>query len=124
MESIIIESTDETPKVTLDKTKGIFQLEGRSLPEDVTTFYDPIISWIKTYTEEPLANTEFVFKMEYFNTASSKMILDILLALEEIKETGNAVKIKWYYRQDDEDMEEAGEEYAEIIEIPFENIPY
>jgi hypothetical protein len=58
----------------------------------------------------------FTFKLEYFNTASSKLILDVLSALEEIE----GVTIDWYFHEDDEDMEEAGEEFSELVEIPFE----
>jgi hypothetical protein len=57
--------------------------------------------------------------MTYFNTASSKIILDILMKLEELHEDGNEVLIEWHYEEDDEDMQEAGEEYSEIVEVPF-----
>jgi hypothetical protein len=62
--------------------------------------------------------------LSYFNTASSKIILDILLKLEEIRNNGANVEIKWHYSSDDEDMMEAGEEYAEIVDIPIELIEY
>ena len=124
MEAISIAPTDETPAVELNKGTNTFEISGKSLPEDVTSFYDPILEWLDGYLSDPNPSTDFTFKMEYFNTASSKMILDILLKLEEIHEEGNKVLVKWYYRDDDEDMEEAGEEYADIVEIPFEQIPF
>ena len=74
------------------------------------------MDWIGQYATEANAATEFVFKLEYFNTASSKLILDVLSALEEIK----GMKILWYFHDDDEDMEEAGQEFSELVEIPFE----
>jgi len=123
METINIEPTDETPFVILDAANNKFEMAGKSLPEDVTSFYDPILEWLDAYSSSPNSMTNFVFRMDYFNTASSKMILDILLKLEEINEDGNDVKVSWYYPEDDEDMEEAGEEYADIVEIPFEQIP-
>lgn len=122
MEIINIKGTDDTPFVTLDKGANLFQISGRSLPEDVNLFYNPVLSWIEGYMQEPNAKTEFNFKLEYFNTASSKVILDILLKLEEIMEAGHAVVIKWHYHEDEEDMREAGEEYADIVEIPFEYV--
>jgi hypothetical protein len=116
MEIINLEGTEDTPKILLDKGNGIFEISGRSLPEDSAEYYQPIIDWLKTYGEDPLEETIFVFKLEYFNTASSKLILDILTALEEI--TG--VVIHWYFYEDDEDMEEAGEEFSELVDIDFE----
>ncbi|MCT4588835.1 MAG: DUF1987 domain-containing protein [Carboxylicivirga sp.] len=124
MEVINIAGTDDTPNVILDKDNAKFEISGRSLPEDVNMFYEPILEWIDAYAEAPVEKTEFHFKLEYFNTASSKVILDILLKFEEIVEGGNDVVIKWHYHEEEEDMLEAGEEYADIVEIPFDYISY
>ncbi|MFW6100856.1 MAG: DUF1987 domain-containing protein, partial [Bacteroidota bacterium] len=107
-----------------DKDNEIFEISGRSLPEDVSTFYEPILNWLDEYAEDPNGKTVFSFKLVYFNTASSKLLLDILMKLESLYENGNDVFIKWYYPEDDEDMQEAGEEYADIVDIPFEQISY
>jgi hypothetical protein len=122
MDVIKITGTDDTPSVHLDKDKGILELSGRSLPEDVTMFYQQILDWIDAYVKAPNDKTEFNFKLEYFNTASSKVILDILLKFEDIVENGKSVVIKWFYNEDEEDMLEAGEEYADIVSVPFEYI--
>lgn len=122
MEVIKITGTDDTPSVHLDKAGGILELSGRSLPEDVTAFYQPIIDWIDAYVKDPNDKTVFNFKLEYFNTASSKIILDVLLKFEEIAESGKEVVVKWFYNEDEEDMLEAGEEYADIVDIPFEYV--
>ena len=124
MEVIKIVGTDDTPSVTLDVANEIFEVSGRSLPEDVASFYEPILDWLDAYSEEAIAKTVFNFKLVYFNTASSKMLLDILLKLEEMYESGKEVLIRWHFPEDDEDMEEAGEEYADIVEVPFEQISY
>lgn len=124
MEVIKIVGTDDTPSVTLDVANEIFEISGRSLPEDVAAFYEPILDWLDRYSEEASGKTVFNFKLVYFNTASSKMLLDILLKLEEMYEGGKEVLVRWHFPEDDEDMEEAGEEYADIVEVPFEQISY
>ncbi len=124
MEVIKIVGTDDTPSVTMDVANEIFEVSGRSLPEDVAAFYEPIIDWLDRYSEEVVGKTVFNFKLVYFNTASSKMLLDILLKLEEMYESGKEVLVRWHFPDDDEDMEEAGEEYADIVEVPFEQIRY
>jgi len=124
METIKIQGTEDTPKVILDKDNEIMEISGRSLPEDVASFYDPILNWLDEYADGPNGKTVFNFKLVYFNTASSKLLLDVLMKLEEIHEAGNDVLIKWHYPEDDEDMEEAGEEYADIVDVPFEQVPY
>jgi hypothetical protein len=122
MEVIKILGTDDTPAVTLDAASNAFEISGRSLPEDVAAFYNPIIEWIDKYNQDPKPKTLFNFKLTYFNTASSKMLLDILMKLEELHNAGKEVLVKWHYAEDDEDMKEAGEEYADIVDVPFEQI--
>jgi len=124
MGAIIIEATRDTPGVILDPDNNKFEMNGKSLPEDVGSFYDPILEWIEGYSENPNEETIFEMKMNYFNTASSKMLLDILFALEEMAEDGKNIKINWHYKENDEDMKEAGEEYEDIVEIPFEHFSY
>ncbi len=124
MEAVKIMDTDDTPKIILDPDNDVFEVSGRSLPEDVASFYSPILSWLDRYSQNPNGITVFTFKLVYFNTASSKALLDILMKLEELHEGGHEVLIKWYFPDDDEDMEEAGQEYAEIVDIPFEQISY
>jgi hypothetical protein len=126
MRVIKIKGTDDTPKVILDATpeNPVFEVSGRSLPEDVVAFYDPLLEWLDEYAESPLPKTVIDFKLEYFNTASSKLLLDVLLKLEDMYDDGHDVLVRWHYPDDDEDMEEAGQEYADIVEVPFEQVSY
>lgn len=124
METIKIQGTEDTPKVTLDKENDLLEISGRSLPEDVASFYEPVLTWLDEYAQDPLKKTVFNFKLVYFNTASSKLLLDVLMKLEEIHEADHDVTIRWHFPEDDEDMEEAGEEYADIVDVPFEQVPY
>ena len=124
MEIIKIQGGDDIPSVILDAEDGIFQISGRSMPEDVTAFYDPILEWLEELTENYSNKIIFEFKLEYFNTASSKLLLDVLMKLEEMHDAGKEVLVKWYFPDDDEDMEEAGEEYADIVDVPIELVSY
>jgi hypothetical protein len=124
MEAIKIKGTEDTPNVILDSSENVMEISGRSLPEDVSSFYGPILTWLSEYSKSPNPKTVFNFKLVYFNTASSKLILDILMKLEEMCKKGCDVVVKWYYPEDDEDMQEAGSEYADIVEVPFEQISY
>ncbi len=124
METIKILGTDDTPHIILDPDNDFFEISGRSLPEDVTSFYEPVLTWLDEYAQNPNKKTVFTFKLVYFNTASSKLLLDILMKLEHMHEDGKSVLIKWYYPEDDEDMQEAGEEYADIVDVPFEQVGY
>jgi len=125
MSPIIISSTDDTPGIKLDAANEIFEITGRSLPEDVTKFYKPILDWLEEYGKSPNPKTVFEFRLSYFNTASSKIIMDILFKLEAMFDAGNDVSINWNFPSDDEEMEEAGKEYSEIVEtIPIRLVEY
>lgn len=125
MDTLIIAGTEDTPSILLNNESGEYSFSGRSLPEDVTSFYHPAIEWIKAFAESPKNGARFNFKLEYFNTASSKILLDILMQLEEINDEASAgFVIAWHFQESDPDMKEAGEEYADIVSIPFEFVNY
>tara|TARA_B100000683_G_C12378446_1_gene510229 strand:- start:561 stop:944 length:384 start_codon:yes stop_codon:yes gene_type:complete len=120
MENLTIEPSVKTPKVDFQTATGILEVEGRSIPENSTEFYRQIFDWLDAYVESPSGNTVFNFKLEYFNTSSSKCILDVLRKLEKIHKNGKSVVVKWFYEEDDEDMMEAGENYQRIVSVPIE----
>jgi hypothetical protein len=119
MEDLKQEGSAKTPVVEFN-ISGELLLKGRSIPENSIEFYKPLIEWIESYSETPNSSTVLNVQLEYFNTSSSKCILDVFKKLESV--TGSEVSVKWYYEEDDEDMLEAGEDYEAIIDLPFEMI--
>lgn len=124
MEALRIQQTDDSPEMIMDKEKNCFEISGKSLPEDVLQCYQPLIDWLGEYRKDSNPLTCINFKLTYFNTASSKMILDIMMILEEMHEEGKEVLVKWTSLASDEDMQEAGREYEDMIDIPFEYATY
>ncbi len=122
MEPIYIEGTPKTPEVKFDPEKGVVEIKGRSIPENSIEFYKPLIDWLEEYAKSPLEKTQVNVHLEYFNTSSSKCILDVFKKLETIHKNKFEVMIHWYYEEDDEDMLEAGEDYESIIRVPFKMI--
>ncbi len=122
METISIEGTPKTPTITFDTNKGFLEIKGRSIPENSIEFYKPLVDWLEKYAAKPQGATNVNIQLEYFNTSSSKCILDVFKKLEAINKNGSQVTINWYYEEDDEDMLEAGEDYQAIINVPFKMI--
>ncbi|MBW8051095.1 MAG: DUF1987 domain-containing protein [Cytophagales bacterium] len=122
MEKISIKATSKTPQVEFDPDSGVLAITGRSIPENSVDFYKPILEWLDDYTKiaKDKKQTVFKFKLEYFNTSSSKCILDIFRRLEKLYTDEVNIAIKWYYEEDDEDMYESGEDFKEIMDIPVE----
>ncbi len=110
------------PGVTLDVESGTFTIFGRSCPENAVEFYKPVLQWIDDYKENPLEKTVFEFKLQYYNTASSKVIYAILSKLDDIYENGHDVVIKWFYSPKDESLLDAAEDFSSLISVPMEII--
>jgi hypothetical protein len=119
MDEIFLKGTQKTPEVRFSAGEGKLELKGRSIPENSLDFYKPLIDWLDEYASNPQAETNFHIQLEYFNTSSSKCLLDLFKRLENMR---GKVMIHWYYEQDDEDMLEAGEDYEAIINVPFKMI--
>jgi len=124
MEVLFIKGTHETPEVTFDAVNQIFKISGRSSPENVNKFYTPILDWFNAYEQKPNQQTVFDFQLHYYNTASAKLLLTIMLRLEKICDKGYDVLIRWFFPNEDDDMEEAGEDYKNIVNVPFELVRY
>ena len=122
MEELVIQSTSLTPGIKFDAVLGQFELKGRSIPENSLEFYQPVYEWLDAYLESPKEKTVVNVQFDYFNTSSSKCILDILKRIDKLDDMGKDVLIKWFYDENDEDMMEAGEDYSDLLESPFEII--
>ncbi len=119
MNEFFLESTPKTPKLRFSRETGDFEISGRSIPENSIEFYKPVINWLDNYIADPHPTTMLVIKLEYFNTSSSKCLVEILRRLERLNST-HKVEVKWCYEEEDEDMQESGEDFKEIIKVPIE----
>ncbi|MCF6242251.1 MAG: DUF1987 domain-containing protein [Bacteroidales bacterium] len=124
METLSLQGSPKTPTVEMNAETGVIEIKGRSIPENSIDFYRPVVDWLDKYSENPANETIVNIQLEYFNTSSSKCILDVFKKLETVyKKNGEkGVVINWYYEEDDEDMLEAGEDYQSILKIPFKMI--
>jgi len=119
MKNLSIKATNSTPMVVCNYEKGWIVLKGKSLPSDTHEFYDPIIKWIDAYIQHPKPKTIVDIHFVYFNTSSSKYILECFKRFVIIKNANFDLEINWYYEADEEDMLEAGQDYETIIKTPF-----
>lgn len=119
METITLQESAKTPYIRLDPDQGQIEIKGRSIPENSVEFYRQVISWLSEYAQGDSKPTNVRFQLEYFNTSSSKCILDIFKKLEAMYRKGWEVSISWCYDEDDEDMLESGEDYQSILSCPI-----
>jgi SiaC family regulatory phosphoprotein len=128
MNKYYLEETEFTPEISLDIDSRKFIFKGVSRPEDVFKFYQPAIKWLKDVDENILTHTNakynipqinIDFHLSYFNSSSSKMLLQILEIVKKIQNKGIEINIDWYYDSSDEQMYDDGMDLSESIDIPF-----
>lgn len=119
-ESLIIEATEDTPAIDFNAETGVFKVTGRALPEDAHEFFKPLEVWVQAYVENPAESTVIEMRIDYFNSASTRYIFNLLMIFEDIVDDGGDAKIIWYYKEGDDMIESKGEEIESILEVPFE----
>lgn len=126
MKTLNISKTKATPLIKFDRDSGVLEITGRSIPENSSKFYEPILKWIDEYSSSPNEQTTLRIFLEYFNTSSSKYLYEIFKRFETVhKAEGNSnVEIEWFYEKDVDEMAETGQDYADIIDIPFKIFIY
>ena len=118
MNNLFIPRTSKTPDIFFDADQGILEIKGRSIPENSVAFYAPVMQWLSDYEKKPNEETQLVVKLEYFNTSSSKCLIDIFRKLEKLHQKKSSVTVVWYYETVDEDMKESGEDFRDLVSMP------
>lgn len=120
-ENILLQADEDTPYVSLE-VDGYCKIEGKSYPEDIASFYIPIIKWFEKYKEFGRNDMQLDMRMTYFNSASSKVFIDIFERLEVFENID--VVVNWYYPENDEEILESGKIYQGLTNLKFNYIAY
>ena len=119
MNDLYIENTYSTPKIHLNAKNGVLKIEGRSIPENPSSFYEPVASWILEFFKNPVKRTKLEIKLDYINSGSSKSILSLLKLIKKYADNGIDIEINWYYEEDDESIRDLGKHYKSILKLPL-----
>lgn len=124
MENLFIEGTTTTPKIDFNAKNDILIIYGRSIPEHPINFYRPIEAWLTEYLQTNPKKFSLQIHLDYLNTHSTECLFILLKKIETyITETNNSVEVIWNYDEDDEDLLDMGENFSEMIKIPFKFNP-
>ncbi len=119
MEPYELGATDRTPSVLLEPAQGLFALAGCSIPENADRFYSPLHDLLDRYGAAPASTTTIRVELSYFNSSSSKYLLDLFRHWEDLHAAGHTrVTLEWHYAKGDLDMQEAGQDYRALLEFP------
>jgi len=126
MKDLQIEGSHEgyfIPSVNFIWETGICEIAGESFLEETNKFYSPLMEWIEEYIAEKRPIT-FNCKLSYFNTSSTKSLLDIFKVLKRYENNGGHVTVNWYFEKDDFDLKEAIEDYIIDTGLKINMIDY
>lgn len=125
MAALIIEATKSTPYIHLDDDKHLLAIRGESYPENAAGFYAPVFQWLDGYLASAAKEIKMNIQIIYFNSSSSKVLLDIFDRLEEVAGRGVPVTINWLYHSENDMSLEYGEEFKEEMrQVAFNLIEY
>lgn len=128
MKKLNILPKKDSPEVLFDPQSGDFSIVGISHPENISSFFDPVMNWLEEYLNEIKTTGKTNAKpiklklfFKYINSASYKYLITFLQKMNEFVELGVLVNLEWLYEPEDEDMRDAGYELMEYanIKIPF-----
>ncbi len=114
MENLVIQGSKDNfyiPSLNFDAYTGLLEISGESYLEDTKSFYDPVMDWLNDFTSNTEIPITLSVRLTYYNTSSSRSILEILHVLKEFEEKGGYVQINWFYNEDDVDIEEEVEDF-------------
>lgn len=120
MERWIIEPTDRSPSVLLDRQEGLLKLEGRSYPEEGMDFYDPLIMRLKSIQDSDTPIKTIHIRLEYYNSSTSKALAELLVLLGKAKRNNHEVKVIWEYEEEDDGIQEDIDMFIESFDLNFD----
>ncbi|MCB2187057.1 MAG: DUF1987 domain-containing protein [Deltaproteobacteria bacterium] len=124
MDNLNIEATKSTPAVSFDPGCCTLSVKGESYPENAAKFYEPIFHWLRQALEEldPAARLLVELEIIYFNSSSSKALMNLFDTLEEAARIGRSVEVNWRYHRENDSAQECGEEFREDLEALVFNL--
>lgn len=92
--------------------KGTLELLGNSIPEDAGSFYKPILDAVGDYFQSPQKKTTVNISLTYFNSSTSKWLMNLLRLFKTLPKGDQKVEINWYFDESDDDMNDAINDFS------------
>jgi len=120
MEQYILEATKYSPYINLDPEQGTLLIKGDSYPENALQLFLPLLTRIDAYFEQSPKKLDIDLQIDYLNTSSSKMLIDLISKLSSFFDKGNVISAIWRYPEDDEDYREQCMMFLEEARFPYQ----
>jgi hypothetical protein len=116
MTDILIPPTYSTPLVDFRFSEHRLAMRGEAYPENALAFFTPITQGLAAYLarrgDAPILMS---FQLRYMNSASIKMIFQIVKMLEQVSDAGRDVSVEFENDPDDEMAGDFAEDLADAF---------
>lgn len=117
IEDLIMVGDKTKPNVYFNYEKGELTIEGRCILEYAEIVFDLMTDWLEKYIEKPKEKTTINLRLEYFNSSTAKALVRFLFLAKQLPEKNSELYVNYYY--DDENIYEYGQDFMEVVGIPF-----
>ncbi len=115
MENLLITGNSNTylvPYINFNAHTGYCEIIGESYLEETKEFYDKLMSWFLAYIKEVGGSLKIDIKLSYFNTGTSRCLLEIFRLLKGYQLQGGEVSITWHISHEEDYMMEEIEDFV------------
>lgn len=125
MDDLHIAPERDKPEVDFKFSQHRLALRGESFPENAVSFYAPVVAALMSYLAVTRDQDICVdFELRYFNSSSTKIILNIFRILDQASSHDNRVHVNWRYDAEDDTVAEFGNEIAsDFLTLDFQAVP-
>ncbi len=116
---LLIKPTQTTFGIEFLFSKGVFRFTGDSYPENSVEFFQPLLIRITEYLLFPGKDLTIEFRVNYFNTSTSKYLFQFMELLAAYQAYGNQLNITWFSSGTDDDMLEVWREIMLELDLSF-----
>lgn len=107
------ERTGSTPYILIDEEKGYMRFEGESFHENVVAFFEDVNKWLENYLKTDFDTLTFDCELKYFNSSTAKLLLNILMEMDNHTSNGKKIIVNWITSKDNDIIIECGEDFQE-----------
>lgn len=110
------QKTGSTPYILIDEDRRYMRFEGESFHENVIEFYRDVGDFLEKFLITQFGQFTFDCELKYFNSSTAKLLLNMLMEMDEYTKDGSKVTVNWITTPDNDIIIECGEDFREEME--------
>lgn len=124
MQDLYIPAERDKPEVDFKFSQHRLGLRGESFPENALAFYGPVVSALMEYlgaTKDSEITVDI--ELRYFNSSSTKIMLNIFRMLDQASSNHNTVHLNWHHDPEDDTIADFGNDIAaDFITLHYRSV--